>query len=88
MITGQCNCTEGAIGLQCMECPDTHYITTTSDQDYCMECFCFNHSSSCTGVDGTHNLITISNNFMTNGTHCLTNDWVFENLKPTNCISQ
>ena len=50
--TGQCNCTESAIGLQCMDCPDTHYNTTGSDQDYCMECFCFNHSTSCVGVEG------------------------------------
>ena len=50
--TGQCNCTESAIGLQCMDCPDTHFTTTGSDQNYCMECFCFNHSTSCVGVEG------------------------------------
>ncbi len=63
MITGQCNCTEGAIGLQCMECPDTHYITTASDQDYCMECFCFSHTSNCSGMNGTHNLTAVEDDF-------------------------
>ena len=87
VTTGQCNCTEGAIGLQCMECPDTHYITTTSDQDYCMECFCFNHSSDCTGVDGTHNLTAIEDDFEASfdvDEVCNSRNWTM--LPPADCI--
>ncbi len=61
--TGQCNCTENAIGLQCMECPDTHYQTIGISQDYCTECFCFGHSTSCTGDNNGYIMTTIESDF-------------------------
>ncbi len=91
VTTGQCNCTEGAIGLQCMECPDTHYITTTSDQDYCMECFCFSHTSSCSGIDGTHNLTAVKDDFGTplnasDSTCSLSGNWTILPNTSASCL--
>lgn len=52
--TGNCNCTEGAIGPKCTECPDTHYEANGFGQDYCVECFCFNHTTNCTRNDNNY----------------------------------
>ena len=66
-VTGQCNCTENAIGLQCMDCPATHYQTAGISQDYCTQCICFGLSTSCVGDNDNYILTTIESDF---GTVC------------------
>lgn len=76
MVTGQCVCKEQVIGLQCDACPEGYYRTMGSNQDFCQQCFCFNHSQTCVADNFNYNLEVVISNFtelctaVTPGTDC------------------
>lgn len=61
--TGQCTCQGGAIGLQCNACPSEYYQTLGVGQDFCMPCFCHNHSKQCVGDSTGYVLTTVESDF-------------------------
>ena len=63
MVTGQCICVDQATGLQCDTCPEGYYKTVGNHQDLCQQCFCFNHSQTCTGDHSSYNLEVVISNF-------------------------
>lgn len=64
-VTGECPCHNDAIGLQCNDCPSSHYKTEGKEQNLCLPCFCFNHTQDCTANSDSYTLDTVESDFST-----------------------
>lgn len=73
-----------------MDCPDTHYQTNDTTQDYCTECFCFGHSTNCVGDNEGYRLTAIESDFRAMcsvGCDCLhLMGWVLQDVNITDFL--
>ena len=58
-----CSCESNTDGNHCDQCIDGYFQTVGNSQDYCQQCFCFNHSQTCTGDHSNYNLEVVISNF-------------------------
>lgn len=64
-VTGQCDCSGNAMGQQCSECPNGYYrVNNSTSQEYCVECFCFNHTTQCDASTDQYALVSVSTDFV------------------------